>query len=230
MKKMVLSFDTEQDFPPFFNTKRGFENGIYNILSILKKNDVLGSFFITAGFAREFEDRINEIAKGKHEIGVHGFRHERFDRLSEKKAEEVIKRAKDALESFSKNIVSFRAPNFRFPRRYYKILEKNDFLIDSSVKGNGTEKIGNIVTIKATLTSIHFRLPKLIQNLFFRLENFESPIVLVFHNWEFVKMPKHYRIDGWFRTGRYMQRFLDNFIKEMKAKNCEFVRLCDLIN
>ncbi len=230
MKKIALSFDTEQDFPPFFNTKKGFENGIDNILSILKNNNVSGTFFVTAGFVEEFEDKIEKIAAENHEIGVHGFNHERFDKLSERKAEEVIKKSKDVLESFYREIFSFRAPNFKFPRKYYKILEKNCFLIDSSVKGNGIERIGNVAIIKATLTSIHFRMPKFLQNLFFRLENFESPIVLVFHNWEFVKMPKHYRVDGWFRTGEYMRKFLDNFIKEGKGKNYSFVRLCDLID
>ncbi len=230
MKKIVISFDVEQDFPPFFNTKKGFENGIDNILEILKNNNVLGSFFITSGFSVDFEDKIMKIVKRNHEIGVHGLFHERFDKMSEEKAEEVIKNAKEILECFTSDVFSFRAPNFKFPTKYYKILEKQGFLIDSSVKGNGIEKINSVTIIKSSLTSLHFRMPKFLQKFLFNLEKFESPIVLVFHNWEFVNMPKHYRIDGWFKTGKYMEIFLDSFIREAKTKNYEFAKLSDFID
>ncbi len=201
-KIVILTFDVEGDCPPFAETKEGMKKGLPRIMKLLEEFGIRGTFLFTGRIAEEFPE-LAERAGKKHELGCHGLEHERFDRLSYEEARRRLMEAKAILSRFG-DVVSFRAPNFQFPDEYYRILAELGFRIDSSKakhKGwkSGIAEISGILEVPATTTSIITRLPWRLQERFHR--KFESPVVYIFHPWEFVRMPRTLRPDCWFGTG-----------------------------
>jgi len=201
-KTVILTFDVEQDCPPFAETRRGMEEGLPRVMDLLEEFGIRGTFLFTGRIAEEFPE-LAERAGKKHELGCHGLEHERFDRLSFGEVRRRLEEAKEILSRFSEP-VSFRAPNFQFPDRCYRILAELGFKVDSTKarhKGwrGGVSEIGGVLEVPAATTSIVTRLPwKLQRGLHGK---FESPIVYIFHPWEFVRMPKTLRPDCWYGTG-----------------------------
>ncbi|AJC71788.1 MAG: polysaccharide deacetylase family protein [Thermococcus sp.] len=201
-KIVILTFDVEHDCPPFAETKEGMKKGLPRIMKLLEEFGIRGTFLFTGRIAEEFPE-LAERAGKKHELGCHGLEHERFDRLSYEEARQRLMEAKAILSRFG-DVISFRAPNFQFPDEYYRILAELGFRVDSSKakhKGwkSGITEISGILEVPATTTSIITRLPWGLQERFHR--GFESPIIYIFHPWEFVRMPRTLRPDCWFGTG-----------------------------
>jgi peptidoglycan/xylan/chitin deacetylase (PgdA/CDA1 family) len=202
-KIVALTFDVEQDCPPFAETRKGMEYGLPRVMNLLEEYGIRGTFLFTGRMAQEFPELARRAAK-RHELGCHGLEHERFDRLPPGEVRERLLKAKEILSRFGE-VVSFRAPNFQFPGEYYPILSQVGFRVDSTKakhKGwkGGVTRIGEIIEIPATTTSIVTRLPWKLQE---RLHGkFESPVVYIFHPWEFVDMSRKLRPDCWFGTGR----------------------------
>lgn len=202
-KIVMLTFDVEQDCPPFARGKRGMKEGLPRVMDLLEEFNIRGTFLFTGRMAEEFPELARRAGK-KHELGCHGLEHERFDRLNFDEAEHRLTEARKILSRFGE-VVSFRAPNFQFPDGYYSILAKLGFLVDSTKakhKGwrRGIVEINGVLEVPATTTSIITRLPWAIQRRFHH--RFESPVVYIFHPWEFVRMSRKLRPDCWFGTGR----------------------------
>jgi len=78
IKHILLSFDIEEfDLPREYNVSiknnEMFEisyKGCKRILSILKKYNIISTFFVSAKFAKKYPNLIKEISK-KNEIGLH---------------------------------------------------------------------------------------------------------------------------------------------------------------
>ncbi len=228
--KVILSFDVEHDCPPFAETRRGMKWGLPKVMSLLERKGIRGTFLFTGRMAEEFPELAERAAK-RHELGCHGLEHERFDRLNTEETRRRLMEAMCILSDFGK-VVSFRAPNFQFPDEYYPILREVGFLVDSTKakhKGwkKGVTKIGEILEIPATTTSIVTRLPWVIQERFHK--KFESPIVYIFHPWEFVRMPKHLRPDCWFGTGDGAFKKLEALIDYHLNGGAEFITLRDMV-
>ncbi|AEC52780.1 hypothetical protein PNA2_1865 [Pyrococcus sp. NA2] len=219
---IILTFDVEPDCPPFINTERGLEEGLIKVLDVLDRYEVPGTFFFTAKWAPKYEE-IVEIIKKNHELGCHGFAHERFDKLSKEEARDVLRKSKRILG----DVKSFRAPNLRLPLTHYEVLSELGFLIDSSQamhKGwRGIKMINGVLEVPVFTTSLVTRLPWKLQIMWHNKE--ENVKVFMFHPWEFVKMPKVLRIDCWFGTGERALRLLEKIIEFYKNKGAEFLTL-----
>ncbi|WP_240922814.1 polysaccharide deacetylase family protein [Thermococcus sp. Bubb.Bath] len=174
---VALTFDVEQDCPPFAETKNGMRYGLPKVMDLLEGYGIKGTFLFTGRMAEEFPELARRAAK-KHELGCHGLEHERFDRLSMDEVRKRLLEARGILTRFGE-IISFRAPNFQFPDEYYPLLAQLGFKVDSTKarhKGwkKGVVQIGGITEVPAT-TSIVTRLPWRLQERFHR--KFESPVV-----------------------------------------------------
>ncbi len=229
--KVILSFDVEHDCPPFAETRNGMREGLPRVMSLLERKGIRGTFFFTGRMAEEFPQLARRAAE-RHELGCHGLEHERFDRLGPEEARKRLEAAMGILSRFGE-VVSFRAPNFQFPDEYYPILYDVGFRVDSTKakhKGwkRGVTKIGGILEVPATTTSIVTRLPWSLQVMFHR--KFESPIVYIFHPWEFVRMPKRLRPDCWFGTGEGALRKLEVLIDYHLERGAEFITLREMLN
>ncbi|WP_048146936.1 polysaccharide deacetylase family protein [Pyrococcus abyssi] len=221
---VILTFDVEPDCPPFLWSERGLKEGLPRILELLDKHEVPGTFFFTAKWAERYQELVDEIRE-RHELGCHGYAHERFDKLSLKEAESVIEKAKKVLG----DVKSFRAPNLKLPLEYYKILKDNGFLVDSSKalhKGwKGIREVNGVLEVPVYTTSLVTRLPWRIQLRWHKKNNRVK--VLMFHPWEFVKMPINHRPDCWFGTGKKALDLLDKIIGFYKSQGAEFLTLVD---
>ena len=222
-KEIILSFDVEQDAPPYSHTFNGIRKGLPKILAVLQEKNVKATFFTTGEVAEKFADAVEEIVRGGHELGSHGYDHKRFDKLGKMEAKENIERSLDVLRAFY-DVVSFRAPNLKFPLDYYAILEENGIQYDSSqavYKGwkRGVTRVGKVLVIPATATSIFFRLPKGILERI--VERSTSPVVLFSHPWEYSGV-RVWRPDLWWNAGEYAVRRLSEFIDWAKENGYSF--------
>ncbi len=228
-KTIAITIDVEHDCPPYLQTYRGIESGLPRLLDILEEYDIKATFFITGDVASKYPQHVKEIAK-KHEIGCHGYSHKRFDRMTYKEAAYEIRKSTEILRklTYQGNILSFRAPNLKFPERFLGILKDNGYLIDSSLARYKIASLHRIHTavenngllrIPVSATSSLLRLP-LGSEIIRRLR---SPIILFFHPWEFVEMSgERIRWDCKVNTGSRALENLESLIETLRNKHCQF--------
>ncbi|WP_365942328.1 polysaccharide deacetylase family protein [Thermococcus sp.] len=180
-----LTFDVEQDCPPYLNTTRGMEEGLPKILDLLNEKNVKATFFFTAEMARKYPNLAKRIIDEGHELGCHGFNHERFDKLGKDRAGIIIKKSLSVLREFG-DVMSFRAPNLQFPEFLFSILRQNDISVDSSkarYKGyrDGIKFFDGVLEIPVSVTSSVLRLPWIVQKAIHR--SLSEPRVYFAHPW-----------------------------------------------
>jgi peptidoglycan/xylan/chitin deacetylase (PgdA/CDA1 family) len=228
MEKIVLiSFDVEPDCPPYLSSTTGIEQGMPLILELLNMEKVRATFFTTAIIAEKFPQVVKRVVDEGHELGCHGYRHERFDKLSYDEARRAIEKATALLRRFG-DVVSFRAPNLMFPEPYIKILIDNNYVSDSSnarykppfPRGIEIFEEG-IIRIPASVTSSILRLPWRIQKTIH--SRLKSPIVYFSHPWEYIDMRKRrVRFDCKFGTGKPALENLQRLIRFHREKGVVF--------
>lgn len=107
------------------------------ILQLCLKHGVKGTFFVLGEVAEEFPDLVKEIALGGHELGVHGYHHLQFFRMTPKKAKEELLLAKERIEDIiGEEVIGHRAPAFSItPKTSWglEVIAECGFKYDSSI-------------------------------------------------------------------------------------------------
>jgi peptidoglycan/xylan/chitin deacetylase (PgdA/CDA1 family) len=105
------------------------------ILTLLDKYDIPASFFVPAVTALLHPEKIQAIvSKNRHEIGLHGWLHERNSVLSEQEERELMLRSFDTLKEVAgKAPVGIRTPSWDFSLYTLKIIQEMGLLYDSSL-------------------------------------------------------------------------------------------------
>jgi peptidoglycan-N-acetylglucosamine deacetylase len=100
-KGIVLTFD---DGPDPVNTRK--------VLDILDKSDAKATFFVIGHKAEKHPDVVKEIVKRGHEVGVHGYAHDRlFSLRGSKRVRKDLEKAVKTLEKITKKRPTlFRPP------------------------------------------------------------------------------------------------------------------------
>lgn len=99
-KKVALSFDAAWGNE---DTKE--------ILSILKKNKVHVTFFMTGGWIEKYPEDVKAIAKAGHELGNHSENHKQMSTLSKEQCKEEIDKPHDKVKKIAKvDMKVFRPP------------------------------------------------------------------------------------------------------------------------
>lgn len=115
----------------------GAVDGLPRILRMLDRQQVPASFFIPAVSAALHPQMIGQIqgAAQKHEIGVHGWIHERLPLLNNEKEEQrLLTQAIDTLAQMTgRRPVGYRAPSWKFSRWTMGQVKAAGFLYDSSL-------------------------------------------------------------------------------------------------
>ncbi|HYL91062.1 MAG TPA: polysaccharide deacetylase [Burkholderiales bacterium] len=110
----------------------GNRQGVPRILSIL--GDIKATFFVPAVTALLYPDEQRRIAADGHEIGIHGWIHERNSELPEKAERELQMRSADTLEKIcGKRPLGIRTPSWDFSPHTLAITRKMGLLYDSSL-------------------------------------------------------------------------------------------------
>ena len=93
-------------------THRVYDNTMH-LLDMFAEFDTKATFFILGEVAHTHPGLIREIAEQGHELGIHGYSHTRYTRLSREELREEIARAKKLVEDASGfEVIGHRAPEF----------------------------------------------------------------------------------------------------------------------
>jgi peptidoglycan/xylan/chitin deacetylase (PgdA/CDA1 family) len=143
---VALSFDVDNatatlstgvlDYEVISRGEYGAVDGLPRILRLLEKHQIPASFFIPAVSALLHPHMIKEIqASGRHEIGVHGWIHERLPVLNDEREEQrLLNQAIEHLTKVTgKRPVGYRAPSWQFSFWTMKQIKDAGFLYDSSL-------------------------------------------------------------------------------------------------
>ena len=223
--RVAITFDVEHDCPPYLTTTRGMEEGLPKLLDLMAEKGIKATFFFTAEMARRFPNLVKRVVDEGHELGSHNYNHERLDKLSFEEGRRAIEKSLKVLREFG-DVLSFRAPNLQFPNEYYRVLEENGILVDSSkatYKGyrSGVRFFGKVLEVPASTTSSVIRLPWGIQK--FIHSRLKEPRVYFAHPWEFVPMQRErIRFDCKFNTGDRAIELLGRLIDHYKSQGARF--------
>jgi polysaccharide deacetylase family protein (PEP-CTERM system associated) len=107
------------------------------ILNLLEEYQTNGTFFVLGKVAEDFPFLIKEIADGGHELGVHGYHHYPFFKMSREMAFEEISSAKKLIEDISgAEVLGHRAPAFSITpdtKWGLDVIAEAGFTYDSSI-------------------------------------------------------------------------------------------------
>lgn len=81
------------------------------ILSILKKNDVKVTFFMTGGWVESYPEDVKKILADGHDLGNHSENHKNMSQLSEKECQDELMKVHDKVKELTGyDMFLFRAP------------------------------------------------------------------------------------------------------------------------
>ncbi|HEX4305878.1 MAG TPA: polysaccharide deacetylase [Solirubrobacterales bacterium] len=108
--------------------------GVGRILKLLEKYEIPGTFFVPGHTALAFPDSVREIFAAGHEIGHHGYVHERIGGLEPEREREVLELGFEALDSVAGvRPRGYRSPSWEFTPATPGLLQDFDFVYDSSL-------------------------------------------------------------------------------------------------
>jgi peptidoglycan/xylan/chitin deacetylase (PgdA/CDA1 family) len=112
----------------------GNRQGIPRILDILARSDVKASFFVPAVTALLYPDEQRRVVAEGHEIGIHGWIHERNSLLPVEAERELQMRSADTLERIAGvRPVGIRTPSWDFSPNTLAITRDMGLAYDSSL-------------------------------------------------------------------------------------------------
>lgn len=143
---VALSFDVDNatmalsqgnlDYEVLSRGEYGAVDGLPRLLRLLDTHKLPASFFIPAVSSLLHPQMIPDIlSKNMHEIGIHGWIHERLPVLDDEKEElRLLTQSIDTLtKAMGKRPVGYRAPSWKFSRYTLQQIKDAGFLYDSSL-------------------------------------------------------------------------------------------------
>ena len=141
---VALSFDSDhetnelrdggQSIGRLSQGQYGARQGVPRILEILGRAGVKASFFVPAVTALLYPDEQRRVIAQGHEIGIHGWIHERNSELPAEAERELQLRSADTLEQIcGQRPVGIRTPSWDFSPQTLAITREMGLLYDSSL-------------------------------------------------------------------------------------------------
>lgn len=142
--RLCITVDLEADVPHRVKSDLGIRR-LDQLIAVLSEYDIESTFFTVGSLATSHPTTILDLSAAGHEIGSHGWNHEPygdtfptdlgFDRLSDCRASELVKRSVAELSSLTGRAVScFRSPYLSFSPRMIPLLASHGVLVDSSFR------------------------------------------------------------------------------------------------
>jgi peptidoglycan-N-acetylglucosamine deacetylase len=124
-----LSLQSEATYGP--------EVGVPRVLDLLEEHRIAATFFVPGYAAERHEEMVKEMARRGHEIGHHGYLHERPDLLESGQEEKILEKGTAILQRITgKRPRGYRAPSWEMQQRTPGLLKDHGFLYDSSLMGD----------------------------------------------------------------------------------------------
>jgi peptidoglycan-N-acetylglucosamine deacetylase len=144
---VALSFDVDQETGALRDGRTspalmaqgeyGSRAGVPRILKLLERYAIPASFYIPAVSALLHPDDVRHIAEAGHEVGLHGWIHERNSSLEEADERQLTFRAAEVLEKLAgRPPVGLRTASWDFSEATLKIIRDMGLLYDSSLMGD----------------------------------------------------------------------------------------------
>ncbi len=144
---VALSFDVDQETTSLRDGRTspallaqgeyGSRAGLPRILKLLERYAIPASFYIPAVSALLHSDDVHRIAQAGHEVGLHGWIHERNSTLAEADERQLTQRAAAVLEQLAgKPPVGLRTASWDFSEATLQIIRDMHLLYDSSLMGD----------------------------------------------------------------------------------------------
>jgi peptidoglycan/xylan/chitin deacetylase (PgdA/CDA1 family) len=112
----------------------GNRQGVPRILEILARHEVKASFFVPAVTALIYPDEQRRVAAEGHEVGIHGWIHERNSELPLPAERDLQMRSADVLERITgARPVGIRTPSWDFSPNTLAITKEMGLVYDSSL-------------------------------------------------------------------------------------------------
>jgi peptidoglycan/xylan/chitin deacetylase (PgdA/CDA1 family) len=147
----VLSFDVDGETIPFVrdpeNARRrltlqseavyGPNVGAPRLLDLLAEYGLPASFYIPGFTAERHPDLVERILREGHELGHHGYLHERPDTLDDEQEEAVLVHGIEVLEKLTgQKPRGYRSPSWELKPGTPALLKRHGFVHDSSLMGD----------------------------------------------------------------------------------------------
>ncbi len=108
--------------------------GVPRILALLKRHGVPASFFVPAVIALLYPDEQRRVLGEGHEIGIHGWIHERNSTLGYRDERDLMLRAADTMETITgRRPVGMRTPSWDYSQHTLAIIREMGLAYDSSL-------------------------------------------------------------------------------------------------
>lgn len=112
----------------------GAKVGLPRILDLLDRENVKATFFVPGKVAELYPELIKELHRKGHEVGVHGYAHERWNELNYDEEKAILIKSKQILETLlDTEIVGFRSPAWNLNEHSVDLLLELGFKYDSSL-------------------------------------------------------------------------------------------------
>lgn len=104
------------------------------LLAMLKRQEISATFFVPGYTAELYPDMVRRIVDEGHEIGHHGYLHEKTTDMSAAEEADMLDRGLEALDKVAGvRPVGYRAPWWEYNWQTTKLLHERGFLYDSSL-------------------------------------------------------------------------------------------------
>lgn len=114
--------------------ERGRRVGVPRILDVLRRHDVVATFYVPAVVALIDPDETRRMVDEGHEVGMHGWIHANNSQLDRNTEREIMLRARDVLEEVSgQQVVGHRSPNFDMSPNTIELVAELGLEYDSSM-------------------------------------------------------------------------------------------------
>jgi peptidoglycan/xylan/chitin deacetylase (PgdA/CDA1 family) len=147
----VLSFDEDGECVPLIfdsanggrrltlqsDASYGPDVGTPRILDLLDRHGIQASFFVPGFTAERHPDLLREMVVRGHEVGHHGYLHERLDSVGPDEEERILIHGMRILESITgKTPRGYRSPAWELNPTTPALLKRHGFVYDSSLMGD----------------------------------------------------------------------------------------------
>jgi peptidoglycan/xylan/chitin deacetylase (PgdA/CDA1 family) len=141
---VALSFDFDNETPALRDNQTspgvlsqgeyGARAALPRVLALLERQHVPATFFVPAVSAELHRESMQKIVAGGHEVGLHGWIHERNSLLGEADERELMARSLSALQAITgRRPVGLRTPSWDFSPHTARLVKELGLLYDSSL-------------------------------------------------------------------------------------------------
>ena len=116
--------------------KFGPRVGVYRILDLLEQWEMPGSFYVPAYIAETYPELLPNIVANGHEVAMHGYLHERVDRLTFAENHAVMVKSFEIFgQQLAKQTFGYRSPAWEMTPELFDLLKEFNLQYDSSLMG-----------------------------------------------------------------------------------------------